>query len=726
MDSNSPGPTELAEVFDSEVAEGLRGTQVGDMIKELCRMSSTSAGQTETQMATVGSQLCTSKSLQSDDDMLGVGGELVSSCEGNKGKPTASHSQIESLAEMKSFDSSTLRPDLSDSESPMWPLPSRSRTSWADESIFEDQTVNDMGEVYDYIQDLSLPALPNSQPKATASQSVKRKATGSQNQIPGKRSESADYLQGVAPKQYLGGIEKQRSMHNPDLISSPLSLAKTGYQSRQNLQLPEPESLPKVILVEPIGDGQSTRSFFANEVRLTRDLSNSAFGLAGIDTVSKNVSRNLLIVTIKQMTAKKLADLLAIKKIGSYQVSCRLPQSKQITYGVIGPIGEETDPMEILQLLSDTEPAVEAVSRITKGKEKTPTKCMRLTFSGQVLPEYVNIGYQRFPVRLFIDRAWQCFKCQDFGHNAADCKGKERCVVCSGPHRVANCPNKNTKSPMCSNCKGAHTASYGGCPFMKRAKEVEQVRARRKLSYRDALQYVRSANNQPHSNYQTTQRAQTSIPATPLFQQSPDQRTTLQTRGISPGLPSTCKTSVQKVEVGTQTNNNVVANTQTPASLQEDEISKIVVLVLSIILKMQKPSGKIVCEPENLRILVNSALELRNEENVDPFTRKEEGSLSLAQSSDTLDLEQESSVPIKKRKLKSKIKCPGLAVKSCNPSSQEPERVTRRVGLEGSRMNPGEIRGEDQPGKALEGVKPPPNFMGFGAKGIRGRQRVAK
>jgi hypothetical protein len=261
---------------------------------------------------------------------------------------------------------------------------------------------------------------------------------------------------------------------------------------------------------------------------------------------------------------------------------------------------------------------------------------------------------------------------------------------------------------------------------MKQAKEVEQVRARRKLSYRDALQYVRSANDQPHSNYQTTQRAQTSIPAKTPFQQSPDQRTTLQIRGIPSSQPSTCKTSVQKVEVGTQTINNVVANTQTPTSLQEDEISQIVVLVLRIILKMQKPSGKIVWEPENLRILVNSALELRNEETVDPLTRKEEGSLSLAQSSDTLDLEQESSEPIKRKNLKSKIKLPGLALKSGNPLSQESERITRSVGLEGNRMNPGEVRGEDQAGRALEGVKPPPNFMGFGAKGIKGRQRVAK
>jgi hypothetical protein len=46
---------------------------------------------------------------------------------------------------------------------------------------------------------------------------------------------------------------------------------------------------------------------------------------------------------------------------------------------------------------------------------------------------------------------------------------------------------------------------------------------------------------------------------------------------------------------------------------------------------MQKSSGKNVCEPENLRILVNQALELRNEATVDPLTRKKEGSLSLAQ-----------------------------------------------------------------------------------------------
>ncbi|KAF2348244.1 hypothetical protein FHG87_020999 [Trinorchestia longiramus] len=81
---------------------------------------------------------------------------------------------------------------------------------------------------------------------------------------------------------------------------------------------------------------------------------------------------------------------------------------------------------------------------------------------------YVRIGYQQYRVNTYIEKPWQCYKCQRFGHSAAFYRSAPRCVVCSGPHTSNEC-NKTTGRNYC-NCGGNHTGNYGGCPKMKQEK----------------------------------------------------------------------------------------------------------------------------------------------------------------------------------------------------------------------------------------------------------------
>ena len=95
-----------------------------------------------------------------------------------------------------------------------------------------------------------------------------------------------------------------------------------------------------------------------------------------------------------------------------------------------------------------------------------------------------------------VNGPWQCYNCQNFGHNASQCKYKSRCVVCGGSHSLNNCQSRSSDNVgdsslvVCANCKGNHTANYGGCIYVKRAQQVEQLRSREKLSYRDAVAKV--------------------------------------------------------------------------------------------------------------------------------------------------------------------------------------------------------------------------------------------
>lgn len=84
----------------------------------------------------------------------------------------------------------------------------------------------------------------------------------------------------------------------------------------------------------------------------------------------------------------------------------------------------------------------------------------------------------------------RCYKCQRFGHIAAVCRAKPRCAKCGGEHDYGKCA-EGTKIKCC-NCGGEHSAAYKGCEEHKKAVQVQNVRAKEKLSYAEAIKKVNS------------------------------------------------------------------------------------------------------------------------------------------------------------------------------------------------------------------------------------------
>ncbi|KAF2350043.1 hypothetical protein FHG87_019199 [Trinorchestia longiramus] len=174
--------------------------------------------------------------------------------------------------------------------------------------------------------------------------------------------------------------------------------------------------------------------------------------------------------------------------------------------------------------------------------QKIKTSMFKVIFYSNTLPPYVRIGYQQYRVNTYIEKPWQYYKCQRFGHSAAFYRSAPRCVVCSGPHTSNEC-NKTTRRNYC-NCDGNHTVNYGGCPKMKQAKEVEKTRQIQKLSYRDAVKEVLKQTATP------TSQPQSVLPTnTTLSRHQPD--------SCNLQSPKTPKTKA----VGTQT----IDELQTPA-----------------------------------------------------------------------------------------------------------------------------------------------------------------
>lgn len=59
----------------------------------------------------------------------------------------------------------------------------------------------------------------------------------------------------------------------------------------------------------------------------------------------------------------------------------------------------------------------------------------------------------------------QCTKCQAFGHSKNYCHRSPKCVKCDGAHSTDTCNKQAAAPPVCTNCKGNHTANYKGCPI---------------------------------------------------------------------------------------------------------------------------------------------------------------------------------------------------------------------------------------------------------------------
>lgn len=254
-----------------------------------------------------------------------------------------------------------------------------------------------------------------------------------------------------------------------------------------------------VILIRPtersIQDG-----FFKNRVKIYRLLENSDFKKYGILETKPNLQRQIQVVKIENTT--QIESLLQIKMLGEYEVDCYLPSTTVYKVGLIGPIEYDVEVEDLIELLQETGFSDSKAKRLVIGSKENrrESKTMKIWFKSDTLPENVTLMYQRFSVTPYIEKPWQCFKCQKFGHSAKFCKGKDICVICTGSHNYKDCPSKgdNTKR-KCINCGGDHTANFSGCQKMIQEKEVQRMRINKNISYRDA---VKLAKRQEQTNIQ--------------------------------------------------------------------------------------------------------------------------------------------------------------------------------------------------------------------------------
>jgi len=124
-----------------------------------------------------------------------------------------------------------------------------------------------------------------------------------------------------------------------------------------------------------------------------------------------------------------------------------------------------------------------------------PTMAVIIAYE-DTLPKYVNVGFLRHKVSVYIPAPTRCNKCQRFGHKTDQCSRKEpRCSRCSQAHEFEACSMANNEA-KCANCGGNHSSAYKGCQKYQEISNTLKTAAVHKMTYRDALKQVRASNGQ--------------------------------------------------------------------------------------------------------------------------------------------------------------------------------------------------------------------------------------
>lgn len=111
--------------------------------------------------------------------------------------------------------------------------------------------------------------------------------------------------------------------------------------------------------------------------------------------------------------------------------------------------------------------------------------CMKITFAGSVIPDFVSIDNVTYSVRLYYPRLMHCTRCLLFGHTSNYCSNKPKCSKCGESHSSSEC---DKHSDVCIYCKLNHS-SIKECSVYKanQQKFNQQIKLKNRFSYSEIL-----------------------------------------------------------------------------------------------------------------------------------------------------------------------------------------------------------------------------------------------
>ena len=147
---------------------------------------------------------------------------------------------------------------------------------------------------------------------------------------------------------------------------------------------------------------------------------------------------------------------------------------------------EEVTQEELEELLNRQSLQFKLVKRIHSRARDAPTKMIRLILKDEntkkrLLRDGINLDMMHYKCIPALEdsksaaKVIQCYKCQEIGdHLSGNCTKEQKCVLCAGPHRKAECTERK-ENFKCANCCGPHAAWSQECPWLKQATNVKRA-----------------------------------------------------------------------------------------------------------------------------------------------------------------------------------------------------------------------------------------------------------
>ncbi|XP_065312437.1 uncharacterized protein [Dermacentor albipictus] len=226
-----------------------------------------------------------------------------------------------------------------------------------------------------------------------------------------------------------------------------------------------------------------------------------------IKDVRINARKNVLAVDVLHRSA--LQSLRHVTEIDKVQVRSMIPTGCNGTVGVIYDV-DISIPTNDLPILIKPSTEGTLITHITRLGN---TRCLKLWFEGDSLPSHVKVGHVRHPVRPYVPKPLQCYKCCKMGHVKGVCRNNLVCPRCAESHSADACRATVLK---CPNCHGTHEASSNDCPRVRNERAVLKHMVRDHSTHREAAATLRRRRHR----HRGAARRVTSTEIYALFRQS--------------------------------------------------------------------------------------------------------------------------------------------------------------------------------------------------------------